>query len=233
MMRRSSATAVAEAHVAGVALGAKLRDRRPSPRPAPCPRSKRRRELPLLVLVELGPARRLCEPSKRLGVRRDPRRQRLVEAPRVLGLDGRRVLVDRGSSLKKSRARAGPRAPPPSREAPRRCPAPAARNGQARRQRLRAPARGREAAAPVSACSSSAARLMASLIDACDALNVAIALSSEPRRIAFIWPRAPSRTAPPGRRCAVSCPMRRGDRVLVPRDLLAQLGDDGAGVQLA
>ena len=35
------------------------------------------------------------------------------------------------------------------------------------------------------------------LIDRCDALNVAIALSSEPRRTAFICPIAPSRTAAP------------------------------------
>lgn len=156
-----------------------------------------------LALVEPIPARCLRQSVKGSGVGRNPSFQSFVVAALILRFDSGRVLLNywqlsiEGFARQEvfERRRYGPEI--------------LAYAGSLRRKghqtlstsraRSRSRSRGSE-----SACSSSTARLMASLIERCDALNVAIALSSEPRRIAFIWPMALSRTLPPGRRHAIS-----------------------------
>ena len=98
MMRRSSATAARRRAVAGVAIGAELRNRQALllPRLAPLERC---REAPLLVFVDLAPARRLHEAVERLGVRGDARGERLLETLVVVDLERLRVLLDGGKLL--------------------------------------------------------------------------------------------------------------------------------------
>ena len=186
----------------------------------------------MLVLVDLGPARRLREPIERLGVGGDPRVERLLEAAVVLDLERRRAARWPAARGRRSPVRAGLRARPPWRAGRRRRRPPGA--GTATPSPAPARARSRSCRrGSVRLCSSSAARLIASLIERCDALNVAIALSSEPRRMAFICPSAPSSTAPPGSRCAVSCPSAEATVSSWRAISLRSSCDDRARIQLA
>ena len=55
---------------------------------------QRRRQLLLLILVDASPAGRLREPFEGLSIGGNPRFQRFVEPPRILGVNRRRVLLD-------------------------------------------------------------------------------------------------------------------------------------------